>query len=256
MTINADGGVFSGIVESGDYGSSSTIKDRKSSQLKYNKTKDDLDIKPFYFLLWFPKAGQIGYLILQRTGVYGINGIFSQILSKFISSKFEDTITETGRYVSKELAKKYLNNGDVKEILLTLYDLPPDIIDNLMGPNNKLYNSDVLSVQIKITAKDKFGFLKPDKLTKENKFINDKDARLFDTPLLDKLGMDGAHKEKLRIKLGKSDRIVDLGDSFELRPYFDIDDDIETNSANGHPIFESIDKVANKFIKDIENEVL
>ena len=204
-------------------------------------------------MIWFPKVGQVGYLILQRTGVYGINGIFSQTLLKFVNSQFEDLKTEIGRYVSKELAKKYLDKGEIKEILLTRYDLPPDTIDNLVGNDSRLYNSDILSVQIKIKAKTKFNL---DVANKTGKFLTNKNGRLFDSPVLDGLGMDGGHEEKIRIKLGKSERMIDMSDSFELRPYFDIEDDIETNSKNGHPIFESIDRVAKKFVQDIENEVL
>jgi hypothetical protein len=248
LTKNSAKGIYSGIIESGDYGTESTLVNRKTKKVVFTKKKDDLDIKPFYYLIWLPKDKNIAFIMLQRTGIYGINSIFTNTFREFVESKIDQMIVDFSPFVSKQLAKKYLRNGALKEISLKRYDLPPDVIDQL---GLKEYAEEILSVEIKIKAKKK-GFSFNDKI---NTFIDDKNGKFFTIDSLKNIGIDGQHEEKVTVKLGNSSRVIDLSDTLEIRPYFDIDNEVIKDTTTGHPTFKSIDGIAKQYINDIENEI-
>lgn len=248
LKINSKKGIYSGIIESGDYGIQSRLVNRNTKEEVYTKQKDDLDIKPFYYLIWIPEKGNVAFLILQRIGIYGINSIFQSVFKNFISKVNESLIVDFSPYVSKDLAQTYISRGTLKQISLRRFNLPPDIIDHL---GLEEFDDDILSLELKITAK-KDGFSFRDKLST---FIKDKNGKFFDSPTLKNIGIDGEHNEKIKIKLNGNTRTIDLSDTLEIRPYFDVDDEVNKNKKTGHPTFESINDIANKYISDIKNEI-
>lgn len=248
LKTNSDKGIYSGIIESGDYGTESILVNRKSKKKVYTKKKDDLDIKPFYYLIWVPKDKNVGFVMLQRTGIFGINSVFTNSFRDYIESKIDSLMVEFEPFVSKQLAQTYLRKGSLKEISLKRYNLPADVVDQL---GLKEYTEEILSVEIKIKSR-KNGFSFRDKV---GKFIDDKDGKFFSVSSLKPLGMDGEHEERVRVKLGNNTRVIDLSDTLEIRPYFDIDKEVKKDLESGHPTFASIDAIAKQYVSDIEKEI-
>jgi hypothetical protein len=77
---------------------------------------------------------------------------------------------------------------------------------------------------------------------------------MFDLRELDTLGFDGTHKSTIKVKLGRNTRTVDLSETGKIRPYYDIDDEVEKDST-GHPVFSSISAIAISMIDDILDEI-
>ena len=67
--------------------------------------------------------------------------------------------------------------------------------------------------------------------------------------------MDGEHEEKIKVKLGGNTRTIDLSDTLAIKPYFDIEEEVEKDARTGHPIFASIDEIAKQYVKDISKEI-
>jgi len=246
-SIASDKRTISGIIESGDYGVESRIVNKNSKKEKYRKEVDDIDIKPFYFLILAGKGHDKGLLILQRLGGFGINSIFTNHFELFFKQKKEGLILEFSPFVSRQLAKQFLDNGAIKEFTLRRYNLPPDIASKLGFLN---HTEEILSVELKITAKKK------NKLSLNNKvkkFIKDPNAKLFDLKELESIGFDGEHKSLMKVKLGNNTRTIDLSETLQIRPYYDIDSYVEKENS-GHPQFKSIDKIAKELVSDIINE--
>jgi hypothetical protein len=249
LKIESSSRMISGLIESGDYGIESKIVDAKTSQKKYVKKIGDLDIKPFYFLLHIPKGKTKGFIVLQRLGHFGINTIFTQTLNTFFKSKYGNCMLDLGAFVSKSLAKEFLNNGGIKEFSLRRYDLPSDIADKI---GLKDYKEDVLSIEFKIVAKQ--GSV----LNFNNKvkaFLNNPNGAFFEVESLKKIGFDGNNKSSMKVSLGNNTRTIDLSDTLQIRPYYDINDEVKKDSKNGHPILTSIDKIAKDHLKDLLNEI-
>lgn len=246
-TIASNKRMISGIIESGDYGFESRIVDRKSKRQKYKKEVDDLDIKPFYFLIHAPKGSETGMLVLQRLGGYGINNLFTSHFEQHFKEKNEGLIMDFYPFVSKALANEFIDDGAIKEFILRRYDLPADIADKL-GLTN--HTESILSVELKITAKQNASLPFNKKV---QKFIKNPNAAFFDMKELPKIGFDGQHESSIKVKLGNNTRTIDLSDTLQIRPYYDINAQVD-REASGHPVFDSIDKIAKELVNELKNE--
>jgi hypothetical protein len=240
--------MISGIIESGDYGYESTLYDIKSGEEQYKRKVDDTEIKPFYFLLYLPVKDNKGFLILQRFGIYGIHSIFSKHLTDYFKQKFSELQLDFNPFVSAQLAKLFLEKGNIKEFVLTRYNLPTDVIDRLGMYGHE---EDIMSIELTIKArKNKFLPLN----NRVERFIKNPNVSIFDLKEFESLGFDGEHKSKMVVSLGRNKRTVDLSDTANIRPYYDIDNEVQKDSS-GHPVFESIDSIAKSLMTDLQTEL-
>lgn len=235
---------YSGIFESGSYGYQSDIVNVNTNKKKSTKTTEDAEILPFYFLLHIPQKMDVGVIMLQRFGQYGINTVFRESLRIFLSEKHQISI-DINEYVSKELAEEFLKEDSIKEIILTKNNLPSDVANQL---NLSSYDTKSLCLEIRVKAGNGKSFLGLSAAITNH--IGDPNTKFFSPSPLKKLGIDGTHKVSVvsRTK-GGGTRTIDLSDTMKIRPYYDINDQIET--ILGHPVFDSIDKEAKKLLDEI-----
>ncbi len=238
-----------GIFESGAYGFESSILDNNTEHIVHVKEKNQTEILPFYFLLHVPEKLNIGYLFLQRFGVFGVNTVFNASFRKFFDSKFSDFIVDFNPHVSKELADEFLSSGNIKEIVLRRMNLPTDLSDKL---NLSEYHDAIHSIEIKIKSKRKKSFGGFGKKVKS--FLKDTNAVLFDIPELRNLGFDGAHNISVVSKVSGNTRTIDLADTGNIRPYYDINKDV-VFASNGFPTFKSIDEAALNLLLDFTGDL-
>ena len=118
LSILSEQRMISGIIESGDYGYESKIVNTLSGEEKYKRKVDDTEIKPFYFLIYLPKNDNKGFVILQRLGIYGIHSVFRNHLTDFFKSKYNDLQLDFNPFVSSNLAKSFIEKGNIKEFKL------------------------------------------------------------------------------------------------------------------------------------------
>ena len=239
--------IISGIVDSGDYGVESRIADQKGI-LKYTKGSDELDIKPFYYLIWVPSNANIGIIMTQRLGPFGIHGIFTQRFQAFFKNKFPELMVDLAPYLSKGLAKKFIETGGIRQIILRRYSLPSDISDQF-GLNFE--HTKIKSVELRIVAENNTFFPINDRA---KKFLSDENARLFTMEELNSIGFDGNHHELITVKMGRNTRTIDLSATGQIKPFFDIDSDV-VKGSDGHPTFDSIDETSRGLLTDIIDEI-
>lgn len=247
VKVNSRKRMISGIIESGDYGVESKIVNKDTQKQRFKKTVNDLDIKPFYFLIHVPENSTRGFLVLQRLGIYGINSVLASHFASFIKDKFADYLIDFSPVVSKSLAKNFIEKGNIRELTLRRYNLPSDVVDKLGLIE---YQEDILSIELKITAKakHKIGINR-----RVKKFVGDPNTAFFDVPELKKMGFDGESESKVKISLGKNTRTIDLSDTGQIRPYYDIHDEVKI--VGGHPEFESIDQIAKSYLNDLLDDM-
>ena len=248
IKFNSGKRLISGVIESGDYGVESKIVNKDTKKQKFTKLADDLDIKPFYFLLYIPANKTKGIIILQRLGIYGINSVFTSHLDSFFKSKFDGLVLDFAPFVSKSLAKSFIDKGSIRELILRRYNLPSDVIDKL---GLTQFHEDILSIELKISSKPNHAI----NLNKRvKKFINEPNAAFFDVPELKRIGFDGENESKIKVTMGKNTRTIDLSDTGQIRPYYDIHDEVK-KKPNGHPEFTSIDLIAKSHLNDLLSEI-
>src|SRR5262249_10753859 len=102
-----------GTIETGAYGLEGVLYHRKKKQDVYNKTRDEADMSPFFFLLDVPKGVDEAILILQRSGAYGIRSVLHKILSFRFEKEFDDLRLRIDPLVLEDDLKKLLRRGRV-----------------------------------------------------------------------------------------------------------------------------------------------
>lgn len=152
-------------------------------------------------------------------------------------------------HISKDLAKNFIEHGGIKEIVLTKYNLPADRAERL---GLSQYEEDILSLEIRVKAR-RNSFFKGIN-TSLKKFVNDPNTQFFNTKELRNIGFDGTHKISVVSSFNGSRRTIDLAETGQIRPYYDISGDVHVDKS-GHPVFESIDKIANEMLKEFLNEI-
>lgn len=75
-------------IHSGIYGSSSDIIDGKTQKVKYKKQSSDIDTRPFYLMIIFPKDDtrvtvQKGIFIFQNVGQFGVKTVTTTRMQDF-----------------------------------------------------------------------------------------------------------------------------------------------------------------------------
>ena len=244
IKLASDKRSISGVIESGDYGDETKIVS-PTGKHKYTKASEDLAIRPFYFLINIPTTGYIGYIILQRNGVHGINNLFQQSLTEYFDLNYPDHKIDIGQFMSKELLHEFIKNGGIQEFILTRYNLPKDVTNKL---NLDGISQSIKGIEIRILAKNKNFFGMNKEVTK---FLNNNNAYFFDAKPLKEMGFDKNYEIAVKVKKGDKTRTIDLSDSGQIRPYYNIDNEVKKDNKTGHPVFGSIDSIAKDLLNDL-----
>lgn len=239
--------LIAGRIESGDYGYEEKIYNIETKTKTYDRKPEDTGIKPFYFLFYIPEDGEEFYLILQRFGVYGVKTIFKELLKELISRIDENLIIELANFYSQDQAIKFVEMGNIRQLKLIKYGLPPNLEDQL-GVDS--YNKEIKSLELSINPKRGFSLPFHDKL---KNFIKNPNAKFF-TIQDDSLGFNEAEKTRVEIELNGTKRIMDLSENMKIKSYLDIDDTVKKDES-GHPVFQNIHELAVKYMNDLKREI-
>ena len=135
MYENEDFHMIYAKILSGEYGSSALIRDGNTNELKYSRSAEDIEIRPFYFFVVIPKnteediTVQKGLLIFQNVGAYGIKTVTTEYLQKFFSQKLN--ITLEWRTIAPALfVEKSIRKDNTKKLILIKNRCSSDDIDN------------------------------------------------------------------------------------------------------------------------------
>lgn len=237
----------SGLFACGGYGLESDIFSLEDSSLKTKKEVNDVDAIPFYFLLHVPRNLNVAFLLLQRTGIFGISTIMHKTLYKFIRDNYPEYVIEFSPLISRALVDEYLENGSVKELILRRYSPPEDKAETLtMGE----YKEKIHSVELRIKAKGYFENI----LGRVNQYLANPNGVFFDVPELNAIGFDENVKYSVVAEVDGAQRTFNLSDIMKLQPYYNVHHQLEIMDS-GHPEFGSIDHVAKALLKEITKDL-
>lgn len=241
--------IISGVIESGEYGNGSKIKNSTGKMVHDKQIAESVDL-PFYFLVQIPKGGTRAILLVQKTGVHGIYSVLKKKFEEFVIKKYGKYKIDFSAILSKELAEKMLLNGGVKTLAFTKNVSPNDIADQLGdGFGDERLTSKGITLELIITAQgnDFLNLRNPLKA-----FLKDKKLKTLD--VADFGFVNGNYGAQVRVKYGDSYRTIDLSENMNIKPFFSLEkEDIEKDEKN-HPVFESIDLKAKEILEDILNE--
>lgn len=122
-------------IYSGIYGSSSEIIDGSTQKIKYKKRSSDIDTRPFYLIVIFPKDTkqvivQKGLFIFQNVGQFGVKTITTTLMQEFFSNEYK--ITLRCNTISPNLfIKKVIRKDNIKKLVMIKNIKSSDISDNM-----------------------------------------------------------------------------------------------------------------------------
>lgn len=233
--------IFSGI-----YGSSSDILDGDSKEITYKKKASDIDTKPFYLMIVFPKDSyntkvQKGMFIFQNVGQFGIKTITTSLMQKYFSEKYGITIK--CKTIAPELfIRKVLVEDNIKKLIMIKNYKSSDLSDNL----SKGYGKEVREI-----SKLSFSTSVLKKVMDKIRYMAGNKFSLFE---FEQVEYD---KLKVSVELAGHNRIIDLHNLENLSIIENIPDEIR--KIDGHPVRDDIvryfTKVANEYLTEMVLEI-
>ena len=239
--------MISGIVKTGSYGYESEIFNKVQNTVSYRRKKEDAELLPFYFLVGIPSNKNEGIVILQSFMQFGIKKVFEDTFGKYFKSKNSEYNIEINNLVPEELLQKLLTRGTVTTINYIRFEQPVDLAD---AADKEDHEENKVQTEIVISKNN-------DLLSGMIQALNDKlpyKKGMNDDPLKNLIEITSPNFEyddiKIKVRLNKKYRTIDLYNFNNLRPTIDISDDVKTLSS-GHPEFDSINQIAIDLFKDL-----
>ena len=229
-------------IYSGIYGSSSDIIDGNTQKIKYQKTSSDIDTRPFYLMIVFPKDSdnvivQKGMLIFQNVGQFGVKTITTSKMQEFFSSQFN--ITLRCNTIAPDLfIRKVIQKENIKKLVMIKNYKSSDIADNI----GKGYGKEVREI-----GNLSFSESKWDRLIEAIRYVAGSKSNLFE---FEQRKYDNL---KLIVDIGGRTRTINLHNLENLSIIEAIPDEIKM--ADGHPNLELLikhfKKVATEYLEEM-----
>ena len=229
-------------IYSGIYGSSSDIIDGKTEKVRYKKKSSDIDTRPFYLMIIFPKDNekvtvQKGMFIFQNIGQFGVKTITTTLMQKFFSDIFGLTL-KCNTIAPDLFVRKVIRKDNIKKLLMIKNVKSNDIADNISVG----YGSEIREISNLCFNETMWS-----KIMDRIRFVAGGKYNLFE---FEQQQYDNL---KVIVDIGGRNRTINLHNLENLSIIENIPDDIRM--ADGHPnlpmLIEYFQKVATEYLKEM-----
>ncbi len=230
-----------GLIEAGGYGSESDIRNLGHwNTVAYRKNSDDVDLHPFYVLLEIPEGRELGYLILQRSGVEGIQSLLSEALHDSFIKRFANHRLQITSLIQESVIDE-INKSRASEVRFIRYTLENDVANVVGGQANKKQDG---NMELIVRLHTEGGLV-----SAIRNFISQsaQDGRVLELEET-RFQFDDI---KVKTKLRGKERTVNLSEPNKIRASFDVTEEVSVGT-NGHPRFQSISQVARSLLADFQ----
>lgn len=138
---------LTGILESGEYGSARRVANKKSRRATKNITRDEADLRPYYFLFYLPNNGTIGKMLVQSFKGYGIQTLLWKQLEVAFRKEFPELRLKCKSFVPVKLIDELANDADIRQLTFEETQMPTDIA-NEVWPGKKPTAAEAGSLKI------------------------------------------------------------------------------------------------------------
>lgn len=235
--------VYCAKIYSGDYGSSSEIINSNTKEIKYKKSADDIDVKPFFIFLVIPKdkykiKAQKGMLIFQNIGQYGIKTITTAKMQEYFSDNFGISI-QCNCIAPKLFIERVLKKNKLNKISLIKNYKSNDKADSL----SKGYGTEIRVLSNLDLSENQFK-----KLIESIKYASGGKYNLFEFEHI------SYHNAKVQVNIGEHVKTINVHNIDRLSIVEEVPDDIR--STNGHPDKTKLIDYVKKTINDYLSEMV
>lgn len=241
--------LFVGILKKGDHGYETDIVSIDDGKKVYERKVSDAELLPFYYLIFIPKKSDKGIIFLQTFGRLGIKTLLKSDFEDFFHNDHPDFLIEMNRLVPSDFFRRYITDGEIKKIKFTQYRLPSDIADKVTGEN-----IDEESGYVELIIGTRRG-QKIDIWNQIQTFLNG-GSDLGGIIKLDDFGEFSPETVKIQVNLNNTKRTIDVNKlrEDELGMNINITDEVQKGN-DGHPTFDSINRVSQKYLVYFQREL-
>jgi hypothetical protein len=243
---------ISGILTAGGYGYEASLVDVEEDTVSYTRQMNDAELVPYYFLIRLPTTTPTGIAIFQKFRNLGAKDLFFKDFNEFLRNRFGGQFSlEMDALIPTDLVKRYLDNRIVK-VRLIKYGYPREISDvNLDAiPEEEIGESEFI-LKAKKRGSLPEQILNPLRSGVET-FLGSSDSAVGSILAINNFQADNV---KVEVRIGKSYRTINLSNVDRLKFSEDITEKVKIDLNSGHPEFDSIDELANTFLKDCSEAI-
>jgi hypothetical protein len=234
-----------GVIETGEYGQESTLWDVEKKSVAHERKTTEADMLPFYFLLDIPEGPDEAVLLLQRLGMFGIRQVLHQALDRKFQERFPDYRLRLNPLVEAKEIEKY-TKGKIESIRFVHFGIPSDIAEAFDSGHKEIEGR----VELVVHARRGSSLPLTDKL---RQFLKG-DKELGKLIALDDSGFE-YENIKVKSRVGRTSRTVDLANLKHLRSYYDVTDSVRVDRGSGHPQFDSIHSIASDLADRLKDDL-
>lgn len=229
---------ISACIERGEYGIASRLMDVRSRNITHQRSVDEAEMMPFYFLAAVPADGDMGIAAFQIEANAGIRVQFRLGFELFLREKCGDVDLEIDKLVPRPLIEAYVQNQPVAKLRFVNIKVPKNISQVFRGSN--IGKDATLELQVRV--KHGKNLLLADRIIDivngskpASKFVQIKG---FDYDTV-----------KVEFDVGGKRRTIDFSNQDNFRADYDVTDKVQ--GPDGLPTFEGVDQAAREIVVDI-----
>lgn len=230
---------ISGIIRHGRWGTGGPIKDRKSRKLNYERTVDDVDQHPYYFLIAVPKGINEGIVLIERISNIGIRTMLTRSVKTQFDLEYGDLKLHVEPAVPGKLIEQFIQRG-AKVVALHYRKKKAARLESIYATPEVAYESAYSEYTIRATRGHDIPVIG---------FVSNFIRKGTDLNKLLELSEIQSNRVSVDIEVAGRTRRIELGETAKMRAYYDITDEIALG-LDGFPTFASIDTVARSILAD------
>ncbi len=246
-TVEASDRIVHGLIDAGEFGVRTNLINVKTGAQR-ERSVDETDEWPFYFVLYLPADKTSGILILQRTGNVGIRTRLVDDLNEYIRSKGMAFSLDANPMALTEMYDAMLEKGRMTEVRL-IQHIQPTALDSRL---EQAYEAEVQNgkqrkpreryaeIAISVQPRNKWWFKMTDQW---RKWIRGEEV------ISDLVVVAGFVPEHVEVELTYQGRtkVIRVGRQKDSRAWEDISDRVQ-KADDGHPDYASIGLIAREYL--------
>lgn len=229
LARNREGSLVAGLIQTGINGFSADLVNTVTGVVSHNRTIEEAEFLPFFFMIISPPGLDFGLLLLQKFGNLGVKDFFVEPLVASFASENAGNRLRVTRQIPGDLAYRLINGDSiVKAIRLIKYENAGDLVDSL----GQGFRERTTSVEYVVKSKTDNGF------PKTRRFLDSLTGRRNPRGLF---ALDGFEHDavKIEIEIDGRKRIINLARPDIVSPVVDVSEEINLG-RDGHPSWNSM----------------
>jgi len=231
-----------GFLEVGEYGFESQLVDKDDAALRYLRRVNDVEMLPFFFLLYLPRRPRKGILVLQRFGSLGVKTALEAEFARCF--KDTDHVLEIHPLIPERVVKRWTDARQVKKVRLVGFEIPTDIAQAF-----QLGDREEVESELVLVAKQGHTLSLPSSV---KKLLGGKRPRGGFVEVQESLSTESV---KVEIQVGGETRTIDVSDPGKMAAYDNVTGAVVIDGSTGHPTPDSIRTEAWKLLRIVRREV-